>query len=148
MEKSPPSGQHIRDEIVEKIRRRIGELTVNVTVAVQRQVSGETGGEYLEVTISRSHAPASTTDGRYYLRVSDESKPLVGEDVQRLLNERSAQPWETLTTIEVPRDRFDPEKLSVFTAAICTSNRVKDSVKEKSDAELMDHYYLASLKGY
>ena len=141
-EHSAAPDQHISDDLVGKVRRRIGELTVNVTVAVQIQVSGETGGEYLEVTIARSHAAASTTDGRYYLRVSDESKPLVGEDIQRLLNERNAQPWETLTTLGVSRDRFDPDKRSAFISGIRASNRVKDSVKEKSDEELLDHYYL------
>ena len=87
-EEWPSAHQQISDELLEKVRRRIGELTVNVSIAVQRHVSEQTGGEYLEVTISRSHAVASTTDGRFYLRVSDESKPLVGEEVQRLLNER------------------------------------------------------------
>lgn len=139
----PPAGQHIGDELIERVRRRIGELTVNVTCAVQREVSGETGGEYLQVIVSRSHAPASTTDGRYYLRIADESKPLVGEQVQRLLNERNAQPWETLTTLGVPRSQIDPAKLALFTTAIRESSRVKASVNEKSDSELLDHYYLA-----
>lgn len=139
----PPAGQKVADDLLEKIRRRIGELTVNLAIAVQRHVSGETGGEFLEIMISRSHAPASTTDGRYYLRVSDVSKPLVGEEIQRLLNERNAQPWETLTTLEVVRDHFDPAKLSVLMSGIRASVRVKASVKEKSDAELLSHYYLA-----
>ena len=140
---APPAHQRIADELIERVRRRIGELTVNVTCAVQRELSAETGGEYSLVTVSRSHAPASTTDGRYYFRIADESKPLVGEQVQRLLNERSAQPWETLTTLRVPRSQTDPAKLAAFTAAIRASSRVKASVKEKSDAELLDHYYLA-----
>jgi ATP-dependent DNA helicase RecG len=142
-EQAPAAEQRVPLELLERARRRIGELAVNVTVAVQRQVSEDTGGEYLEVTISRSHSPASTTDGRYYLRVADESKPLVGEEIQRLLNERNAQPWETLTTLDVPRDHVDSAKLSVFAAGIRASSRVKQSVKEKSDSELLDHYYLA-----
>ncbi len=142
-EAAAPAGQRVGGDLAEKVRRRIGELTVNVSVAMQRRESEKTGGEYLEVTVSRSHAPASTTDGRYYLRVGDASKPLVGEEIQRLLNERNALPWETLTTLGVPRGHFDPAKLSVFAAGIRASSRVKTSVKEKSDAELMDHYYLA-----
>lgn len=139
----PPSGQKVPDDLIEKVRRRIGELTVNLSIAVQRHISGDTGGEYLEVMVSRSHAPASTTDGRYYLRVSDVSKPLIGEEIQRLLNERNAQPWETLTTLGVPREDYDPAKLTVFTSGIRASDRVKTSVKEKNDEELLDHYYLA-----
>lgn len=142
-EATPPMDQRVAADLVERTRRRIGELTVNVTCAVQRESSAETGGEYLLVTVSRSLAPASTTDGRYYFRLADESKPLVGEQVQRLLNERNAQPWETLTTLQIPRSQTDPAKLASFTAAIRASSRVKASVKEKSDAELLDHYYLA-----
>lgn len=126
---------------MERVRKRIGELTVNVSIAVQ--ICAGADGEFLEVRISRSHAPASTTDGRYYLRVSDDAKPLVGEEIQRLLNERSAQPWETMTTLQVSRDQVDPEKLAVFSAGLRSSERVKGSVKEKSDSELLDHYLLA-----
>ena len=142
-QRPPPKDQRVPEELIEKVRRRIGELTVNTMIAVQRLLSDETCGEYLEVKISRSLAPASTSDGRYYLRVSDESKPLVGEEIQRLLNERNAQPWETLTTLGVCCDQFDPTNLTVFTSGIRASNRVKPSVKEKSDKELLAHYYMA-----
>lgn len=141
-ELEPPTGQTVSAELVEKVRRRIGELTVNVSAAVEAAKSRETGGEYLRITISRSHSPASTTDGRYYFRISDQSKPLVGEEIQRLLNERNAQPWETLTSLRIPSKNVDPEKLASFAAAIRASDRVKSSVKEKGDHELLGHYYL------
>jgi len=141
-ETEPPAGQKVPSDLPEKVQRRVGELTVNVTVAAQIGVA-PSGGEYLDVRISRSHAPASTSDGKYYLRVSDESKPLVGEEIQRLLNERSAQPWETLTSLQVPRELADLAKLAAFTGGIRLSDRVKVSVKEKSDQELLDHYFLA-----
>ncbi|MDY6951322.1 MAG: ATP-binding protein [Thermodesulfobacteriota bacterium] len=101
------------------------------------------GGEYIELRVQRSRAPASTTKGHYYLRVSDDCKPLVGDEIQRLLNERSAQPWETLTSLHVPRDQVDPAKLATLVQGIRDSERVKPSVKEKSDQELLDHYLLA-----
>ncbi|WP_373498726.1 ATP-binding protein [Desulfococcus sp.] len=139
----PPAEQRIPAGLIEKVRARIGELTVNVTIAVQPRRSETTGGEYLEITVSRSASPSSTTDGRFYLRVGDACKPLVGEDVQRLLEERSAQPWETLTSLRLPRSEFDPSLHADFVAGIRTSDRVKASVKEKSDEELFNHYYLA-----
>ncbi len=141
-ESEPPAGQRITADLSEKVRVRIGELTVNVIIIVQLHRSETTGGEYLEVTVSRSVSPASTTDGRFYLRVGDTCKPLVGEDVQRLLGERSAQPWETLTTLTVPRNNFDPNLHAAFVSSIRASDRVKDSVKEKRDEELLDHYSL------
>lgn len=142
-ESQPPAEQRIPVELSEKVRTRIGELTINVVVVVQLRQSDITGGEYLEITVSRSASPASTTDGRFYLRVGDACKPLVGEEVQRLLGERNAQPWETLTTLALPRSERDPTLHEEFVFAIRASERVKASVKEKSDDELLDHYYLA-----
>jgi ATP-dependent DNA helicase RecG len=141
-EVEPPVGQAVPIDLLERVRKRIGELTVNVVAAVERRTA-DNGSEYILVTVSRSPQPASTTDGRYYLRVSDDCKPLVGADIQRLMDERSAQPWESLTTLRVRREQLDRAKASALAAAIRASTRVKPSVKEKSDAELLDHYCLA-----
>jgi ATP-dependent DNA helicase RecG len=65
------------------------------------------GGQYIELRIPRAMAVASTTDGRYFLRVADQSKPVTGDDVMRLASERSALPWETQTTLHVPRTEID-----------------------------------------
>ena len=59
----PPQGQRVPVEMVERVRRRIGELTVNVAAAVQRLIDDETQSDYLEVSVSRSVSHASTTDG-------------------------------------------------------------------------------------
>ena len=139
----PAAGQQVPQDVAANIYKRIGELTVNVAVAVQIKTSSASGGQFVELTVSRSASPASTTDGRFYLRVADQCKPLIGEQVQRLLDERNAAPWETLTTLHVRREQADRAKASAFTAAIRASSRVKPSVKEKSDAELLDHYCLA-----
>lgn len=138
----PPEGQIVPRNLPDRIRKRIGELTVNVTVAAILKTTA-TGAEYIELRVSRSLTPASTTDGRYYLRISDECKPLLGDEIQRLLNERSAQPWETLTSLRIPREQADPAKLTLFAKGIRESERVKPSVKEKSQQELLDHYLMA-----
>ncbi len=123
-ETHPPPNQVVPRDLPERARKRIGELTVNVSAAVSI-VAAANGGEVLEVRVSRSLAPASTTDGRYYARVADECKPLLGDDIQRLLNERSAQPWETLTVLGVPRSQVDAGKLASFGRGIRASDRVK-----------------------
>ena len=61
-EAAPPVRQRIADDLIERVRRRIGELTVNVTCAVQRELSAETGGEYLLVTILPLRASTSSFD--------------------------------------------------------------------------------------
>ena len=138
----PPPWQRIPLDLPDQLRRKIGDRTVNVTVHAEIR-NGENGGEYLELYIARSLSVASTSDGRYYLRVADESKPVIGDDFLRLASERSAMPWETLTTLQISRSNVDREKLGTFSAAIRSSDRVKDSVKEKSAEELLDHYLLA-----
>ena len=86
----PAAGQQVPQDVAANIYKRIGELTVNVAVAVQIRTSSASGGQFVELTVSRSASPASTTDGRFYLRVADQCKPLIGEQVQRLLDERNA----------------------------------------------------------
>lgn len=57
--------------------------------------------------------------------------------------ERSALPWETQATLGVPRDQAEPAKRAALIQALRESDRVKASVREKSDDELLDHYLLA-----
>lgn len=138
----PPAEQRVPTTLPDTLRRRLGELTVNVSVRPEVRVA-ENGGEFIELMVDRSASVASTTEGRYFLRVADSSKPVIGNEVMRLASERSALPWETLTSQEVPRTQADPSKLVALVQGIRASDRVKASVKEKGDDELLDHYLLA-----
>jgi len=77
------------------------------------------------------------------LRVGDTCRPIVGDDVMRLANERPATPWEEMTSQGVPMANADAAKVASFCAGLRASDRVKPSVKEKSDDELLTHYGLA-----
>jgi ATP-dependent DNA helicase RecG len=138
----PPPGQRIDKNQVDRVRKRIGELTVNVEVHPELRHHAN-GGDYLLLTVSRSLGVASTTDGRYFLRIGDACLPIVGDDVLRLANERPTTPWETLTTLAVPRSATDPAKLAALVKRIRASDRVKPSVREKSADEILVHYGLA-----
>jgi len=87
----PPEHQRIPTVLLDLIRKRIAENTVGVEVA-PRIVTAANGGEYLEMIIPRSVGIPSTSDGRYYLRVADSSRPVVGDEVMRLANDRAAFP--------------------------------------------------------
>jgi ATP-dependent DNA helicase RecG len=139
---APPASQHIPADLPDTLRRKLVERTVNVTV-LPDVVTAPNGGQYIELRIPRALAVASTTDGRYFLRVADQSKPVTGDDVMRLASERSALPWETQTTLHIPRVEADAAKRDKLLQALRASDRVKASVKEKSDDELLDHYQLA-----
>lgn len=141
-ETAPPPTQRIDVELLERIRRRVGELTVNVQIATELH-RADNGGDYIVVTVARSIGVASTTDGRYFLRVADTCLPVVGDDVLRLTNERPAIPWEAIVSLGVMLAHGERSKLTRLAARLRASDRVKPSVKEKADSELMEHYGLA-----
>lgn len=136
----PPAGQVISEDLPERIRRRIGELTVNVQ-ALPRVVRAANGGEYVEVAVERSPGVASTSDGRYFLRIGDTCAPVTGDEIMRLANERPGQSWELMES-RLSADAADAGKLAALLAGIRASDRVKPSVREKSDDELLAHYGL------
>jgi len=137
----PPAGQRIPADLPDTLRRKLAERTVNVTV-LPDVVTAANGGEFIALRVPRSLSVASSTDGRYYLRVSDQSRPVTGDEVLRLASERVALPWETLTTLQLPRADANPAQQQALLQALRASDRVKPSVKEKTDDELLDHYQL------
>ncbi|MDD2746614.1 MAG: ATP-binding protein [Acidithiobacillus ferrooxidans] len=139
---APPASQYIPADLPDTLRRKLADRTVNVTV-LPDVVTAPNGGQYIELRIPRALAVASTTDGRYFLRVADQSKPVTGDDVMRLASERSALSWETQTTLHIPRVEAEASKRDKLLQALRASDRVKASVKEKTDDELLDHYQLA-----
>lgn len=142
-ETEPPTGQQIPPELSSNLRRRIGELTVNVDTATE-VLTGSNGNEVLVLAVSRSTGVASTSDGRYFLRVADESRPIVGDDILRLLTDRPACPWETLTSLDLAREHAEAVRVERLCTALRSSTRVKDSVKEKDNEELLIHYGLVT----
>jgi ATP-dependent DNA helicase RecG len=137
----PPAEQVVPPEVLDRLRKRVGELTVNVQ-ALPSLKRAANGGEFIELVIDRAPSVASTSDGRYFLRVGDNCRPVLGDDVLRLANERPGRPWEVMDS-GVSRDATDPDKLARFVQSIRASDRVKDSVKEKGNLELLIHYGLA-----
>ena len=138
----PPDGQTIPRDLPDTVRRRIGELTVNVSAQPELRTAAN-GAEFIELHVPRSAAVPSTSGGRFYLREGDRNRPIVGDDVLRLASDRATFSWEIQTTLGVLRADADPSKVAAFVQGIRASDRVKTSVKEKSDAELIDHYLLA-----
>ncbi|MHB8765776.1 MAG: ATP-binding protein, partial [Deferrisomatales bacterium] len=140
-EELPPEGQEVPRDLVDRLRRRVGELTVNVQ-ALPSLRRAANGGEFIEVVVERSPNVASTSDGRFFLRVGDSCVPVVGDDVLRLANERPGRPWEAMES-GAPRGAADPDKLARFVRGVRESDRVKASVREKGADELLTHYGLA-----
>jgi len=138
----PPKGQLIKDGIVEKINKKIAGLTFNVGMIATKKVSSN-NAEYIELQILRTgQSIASTTDGKYYMRVSDDCKPIMPEDLGRLFSERNSFVWEEKVVKKIPLANCDQLKLSQLLKDIRSSERVSDFIKEKTNEDLLDHYFI------
>ena len=139
----PPAGQRVGDDLPDRLRKRLAQITVNVGVAVGK-VTAEKGSEFVEVRIFRNEQSiAATSDGRYFIRVSDETRRLLPDDLSRLMAEKNSFVWELQTTRRIPAQSFDDTKLADFVKRVRASDRVSEFVRGKTDEELLEHYLFA-----
>lgn len=100
----PPVGQKISDKtLTEKIIHAINQRTINTGVVASIKTAAN-NSEYIEVQVFRSvQTIASTTDGKYYIRISDVCRPIPPDEMARLAADKNAFIWEEQTTKRVPR---------------------------------------------
>ena len=141
-EKLPPEHQRITDKnLPGDIKKRIAECTINVGVAVTVETAAN-DAEYIRVQVLRSiQTIASTTDGKYYVRVHDSCIPVPPDEMARLAADKNAFVWEEQTTRKIAADQFDEQKRNVFLREVRTSQRVTRFIREKSDEEILEHYF-------
>ncbi|MCX7986448.1 MAG: putative DNA binding domain-containing protein [Bacteroidales bacterium] len=140
----PPADQTIPHDLTELIRKRISELTVNVGTVVTIE-KARNGGEFIKIVIHPSASSvASTTDGQYYIRISDACKPVLPDELTRLFTDKPAFNWETKVVQKVTIDKCDNRKLNQFVNEIRKSDRVSDFIKQKSTEELLAYYQMLS----
>lgn len=144
----PPVNQIIDPALPEKIIRRINELTINV--AVQSEIiTSANGGQYINLKVFPSEATiASTTKGQFFFRDSDESRPLLPDELSRLITDKPAYCWETKVSFQIPWQNADKVKLQKFVYDIRQSDRVSDFVKEKNEEELLAYYQMIDDNGH
>lgn len=136
----PPSGQRVAADFPDRLRKRLTQITVNLGVVVDKAVAGS-GGEFVEIRVFRNEQSiASTSDGRYFIRVSDETRRLLPDDLSRLMAEKNSFVWELQTTRRISARSYDGAKFADFVQRVRASDRVSDFVKDKADAELLEHY--------
>lgn len=138
---TPPHDQKIDPHLPDRLVKGIGQHTANVHVRAGIR-SHPNGGEYLDLEIVPStKSIASTSDARFYLRIADETRRLLPDELVRLVADKDSYQWETQATRRVPAERVDRGKLARFIADIRASDRVKPAVKERSDEEILEHYF-------
>ncbi len=136
----PPATQKIGSDLPFKIKKKIAENSVNVGVNATIK-KAENGGEFIELEILFSASTiASTTDGKYYYRSDDTCVPLLPDELSRLFTDKPSFIWETRKT-RVPISEIDATKFLKFKQDIKNSTRTSANVKQKTDEELIDHYF-------
>ncbi len=138
----PPQNQKVKDRnLPEKIHKNIAHRTLNVGIAVTIEVA-KNSSEYIRLEVFRNvQTIASTTDGRYYIRVHDECTPVPPDEMARLAADKNAFIWEEQTTKRVPASGFDPQKRQTFLNDIRSSARVSDFIKEMPDEDMLEFYF-------
>ena len=84
---APPADQKVSENIAVILEKRISGKTQNVSAHAEIRTH-ENGGQYIRLHIARGTSSASTTSGKYFTRVSDESRPLTGHNITRLSPEK------------------------------------------------------------
>jgi ATP-dependent DNA helicase RecG len=142
-EDEPAAGQIIADKTLpEKIVKAIQHRTINAAVAANI-ITAANGAEFIEVQIFRSaQTIASTTDGRYYIRVSDECRPVPPDEMARLAADKNAFVWEEQISKRIHRSNVDQQKTNQFITDIRSSPRVSNFVRDKTNDEILDYYFL------
>lgn len=139
----PPLNQKVDDTLLVKIRKKIENRAINLGIELYKR-EAENGSEYIEILINRNkNSIASTTNGKYYIRVEDECKPLLPDELSRLMADKGSFNWETQQYMKVLRNDLDSQKFESFKTDINKSSRVSDFVKQKTDDELLDYYLFA-----
>ncbi len=136
----PPEGQVVDETLPVILMNKIKDKTINVTAFADIRVHNN-GAQYIRLQIMRGQSVASTTSGRYFLRVADNSIPIIGDDIARLAAEKGYYRWEDQATQWSWKDA-DQKKLQLLVERLTLSERVSPFVKQKEVKELLDYYFL------
>ncbi len=137
----PDANQRIPKDLSVKLINKIDGMTVNVS-ATTETITADNGGEFLRLYIQRNaRSLASTSDGRYFIRIGDTSKPVTGDEFFRLAGEKDSGRWEN-TSSQYSWLRCNKEKLSDLIDRLQQSDRVSDFIKQKETKEILDYFGL------
>ncbi len=140
----PPEAQKVTNSVLDKIRKRIPSLTVNIGIDVRKAIASN-GGEYIVLKIFRSkESVASTSSGKYYIRVSDECRPVLPDELERLFSDKGSFVWETKVVGRYPLSSCDNAKLKQFVKDIDDSDRVSNFIKNQTVEEKCENYLFVS----
>ncbi len=138
----PPAKQNVTQKDINDTLERLRGLTFSVGLSTSSILTHDNGGKYFEISVYPSQkVVATTSEGKIYIRIADKCEPVRGEDLQRIVAEKDAFQWE-LVQKSISLEQVPVNNIANFTQAIKSSDRIKESIREKSDFEILEHYYL------
>ena len=145
---APPPGQQLAATEVHAMLKKLSTRAVNVPLAAPEVLTAPNGGQYLRLVVSPAlHVVATTSDGRTYARLSDQCQPVSGEDLRRLVVEKTGLQWEIRPVPDVPRADLAADEIRYFVDRVRAAGKVSPFVLAKSDAELLDYFRLVDAHG-
>ncbi|MBZ0242501.1 MAG: ATP-binding protein, partial [Bacteroidales bacterium] len=142
--KLPLNNQKITQKTVNDVLSRIRSLTDSVGLGDAIIETHENGGQYFHFKVFHtSRTIATTSSGKIFIRIQDKCYPISGEDVTRLAAEKNAFQWELVELKSFHVNQVPEKNIISFVDDIRKSDRVKDSVRQKDNFEIIEHYNLS-----
>ncbi|TYZ14400.1 hypothetical protein FY528_01330 [Hymenobacter lutimineralis] len=147
-EEEPPVGQQLSQREVNELVKKLSSRAVNVSLGAPELLTAPNGGQYLRLPVQPSlHVVATTSDGRTYARLSDQCQPVTGEDLHRLVYEKTGLQWEIRVIPDVQLADLSARETRFFVERVRTAAKASPFVLTKSDAELLEYYHLVTPAG-
>jgi len=138
----PPANQKIPQKDINDTLERLRGLTFSVGLSPSDILKHSNGGEYFEILVYPSQkVVATTSEGKIYIRIADTCEPVRGEDLQRIVAEKDAFQWE-LVQRNLGIEQTPSTNITKLIENIKGSDRIKESIREKSEYEILEHYHL------
>lgn len=146
---SPDKHQKIAQEVMNKTVARLRDMTDAVGFVNPEIITHENGGQYFKFSIfPTTRTIATTSNGKVFVRVTDNSVPVSGEELTNLAAEKNAFQWELVSIGKITLDKADINEVTYFVEQIQKSKLVSDFIKQKTTEEILEHYQLLNENGY
>ena len=146
---APPTGQTVDIGEMNATVSRLRSLTDNVLLTLSDMQRNDLGAEYFVIYVAPTfNGLASTSDGRFYIRIGDECVPVKSEDIIHLASERQSIQWELQSSRQVRLSDLPQSCLASFADKIRNSNRVSPHIKQMTDVEIAESYNLITHDGH
>ena len=147
-DEDPPAGQQIPQREVNELVKKLSSRAQNVSIAAPELLTASNGGQYLRLTVQPSlHVVATTSDGKTYARLSDQCQPVTGEDLHRLVYEKTGLQWEIRVVPDVTLADLSAEEIRFFAERVRAAGMVSAFVLGKSNQELLEYLNLLTATG-